>query len=295
MRSPKISSIAVLALLGGFAMSGPVLADRCSADANGNWSCSYNKRYNGYWCNGYYVYRPVRWQVPEGTPPAGGWPVAFYYAGTQPTDFKHAFSREMSEPYGLGYEPRIIHELLDDPFASGKKYAVIVADPPASGGFVQYWHTNSVYPYSASCDYDFFPDFFDEIKSGNYGAASQYNMNRRYAYGISSGGFNSSRMAVTFNSGTGNANTWKALGIVAASYATCSSSCSVPTLPANHPPTKFWHGQNDGIVPISTMYTYFNKLVQGGFVTQKLEHPYGHQFTMDNLGASGIKNWFDRY
>lgn len=289
--------VALLALLamGGMGFHGTVLADRCTADANG-WSCTHNKRYNYYWCGGYYIPRTVRWQVPEGTAPAGGWPVAFYYAGTQPTDYLHAFDRDYNEAYGLGYEPQIIHELLDDPYNTGKKYAVMVADPPASGGWLQYWHTNVINPYSASCDAQFFPDFFGEIKSGSYGAASQYNMNKRYAYGLSSGGFNSSRMAVTFNSGTGNANTWKALGIVAASYATCGYSCgTLPTLPANHPPTKFWHGQNDTIVPIDTMYTYFNKLGAGGFTRQKLEHPGGHALTVDNLGASGIKAWFDQY
>ncbi|HUQ40294.1 MAG TPA: hypothetical protein VM030_09075 [Acidimicrobiales bacterium] len=269
--------------------------DRCTSSASG-WSCTHNKRYNYYWCGGYYIPRTVRWQVPDGTPPAGGWPVAFYFAGTQPTDTSSAFSRNYGEAYGVEYEPQILHELLDDPSGTGKRYAVLVADPPATGGWVQAWHTNTVFPYSASCDNQFFPDFFGEIKSGSYGPASQYNMNRRYAYGISSGGFNSSRMAVTFNSGTGNANTWKALGIVAASYATCAYTCSsVPTLPTNHPPTKFWHGTNDGTVLISGMRNYYDKLVQGGFTTAKVEHTLGHQFTSHDLGTTGIKNWFDRY
>ncbi|MDP9139281.1 MAG: plasmid partitioning protein [Pseudomonadota bacterium] len=283
-----------LALCAG-SYSPPAAADRCTQGANG-WSCTHQKRYNYYWCNFAYVPRAVRWQVPEGTPPAGGWPVAFYYAGTQPSDLKHAFKRDYGDSFGTEYEPQIMHELLDDPYQTGKKYAVMVADPPASGGWVQAWHTNLVVPYSASCDADFFPDFFGEIKGGSYGAASQYNMNKRYAFGISSGGFNSSRMAVTFNSGSGNANTWKALGILAASYATCSYSCgSIPALPANHPPTKFWHGQNDPLVPLTTMYSYYTLLSSGGFTTQKLEHPGGHEFTVDNIGASGIKAWFDQY
>ncbi len=293
----KLMAIVVaLSALGAVAAPSRVEAARCGADADGNWSCTHQKRYNYYWCGFAYVPRAVRWQVPEGTPPPGGWPVAFYYAGTQPTDLKHAFDRDLGEPFGMGYEPQIIHELLDDPYMTGKKYAVFVADPPSSAGWVQAWHTNLVVPYSASCDAQFFPDFFGEIKSGSYGAASQYNMNRRYAYGASSGGFNSSRMAVTYNNGggTGNANTWKALGIVAASYATCSYSCgSIPTLPANHPPTKFWHGQNDPLVPLTTMLAYYNKLAVGGFTTQKIEHPGGHAFTADAIGASGIKSWFD--
>lgn len=269
-------------------------AARCSADGSGNWSCSYQQRYNWYWCGYSYVPRAVRWQVPEGTPPAGGWPVAFYYAGTQPTDTNHAFDRDMGEAFGVGYEPRIIHELLDNPAGTGRKYAVIVADPPASGGWVQAWHTNLVYPYSASCDASFFPDFWGEIKAGAYGPASQYNMNQRYAYGISSGGFNTSRMAVTYNSGSNN-NVWKALAIVSASYATCSYSCSIPALPANHPPTKLYGGVNDPLVPIQTTRDYFDKLVQGGFTAQKLEHGGGHEFTADDLGATGIKAWFDNY
>ncbi|MGH8429547.1 MAG: hypothetical protein ACREUF_04000, partial [Solimonas sp.] len=170
----RIRGTAVLGLvmLAGFALAGPAWADRCTQNANG-WSCSYTKRYNYYWCGAYYIPRAVRWQVPEGTPPAGGWPVAFYYAGTQPTDFNHAFKRDFGEAFGVEYEPQIIHELLDDPYLTGKKYAVIVADPPASGGWVQAWHTNIVFPYSASCDYQFFPDFFGEIKTGSYGPASQ--------------------------------------------------------------------------------------------------------------------------
>jgi len=291
-RSGLGSLVAVLVVaFSGISYPETASADRCTQNANG-WSCTHNYRTNWYWCNGYLVGRPVRWQVPEGTPPAGGWPVAFYYAGTQPTDFPHAFDRDYGEAFGLEYEPQIIHELLDDPYGSGKKYAVMVADPPATGGWLQYWHTNVVSPYSASCDYDFFPDFFGEIAGGSYGAASQYNLSKRYAYGISSGGFNSSRMAVTFN----GSSVWKALGIVAASYATCSYSCgSIPTLPSNHPPTKFWHGQNDTLVPITTMYAYYNKLGQQGLVRQKLEHPGGHALTVDNLGAGGIKAWFDAY
>lgn len=281
---------AVALMAAAASLAAPAQAARCGVDGGGNASCSYNKRFNGYWCNGYYVNRPVRWQVPEGTPPSGGWPVAFYYAGTQATDTDNAFIHRMSQPFGQGNVPHIIRELLDAP-SGGRKYAVIVADPPASSGSYQYWHTNVINPYSASCDADFFPDFFGEIAGGSYGAASQYNLNKRYAFGLSSGGFNTSRMAVTYN----GSNVWKALGIVSASYATCSYSCSVPTLPANHPPTKFWHGQNDTIVPLSSMIPYYNKLGTQGLVRSKLEHPGGHAFTVDTLGGSGIKAWFDLY
>lgn len=286
----------VIVCSGTTLLPAPAFADRCSSDASGNWSCTHQKRINYYFCNGLYVPRIVRWQVPEGTPPAGGWPVAVYYAGTQLTDTSHAFARNVGDSYGREYEPQIIHELLDDPHGSGKRYAVFVPDPPASAGFLQFWNTNAVNPYELSCDYDFFRDFFGEIKGGSYGTASRFNMSRRYAYGISSGGYNSSRMAVTFNSGSADGGTWKALGILSASYASCVSAlCSIPTLPSNHPPTKFWSGQLDPLVPISTVNLYYQKLVLGGFSTQLLQHPYGHEFTIDSIGVGGVKAWFDSY
>jgi hypothetical protein len=282
--------------MGGVLIPATAKADRCSSDADGNWTCTHQKRFNYYFCNGLPVPRAVRWQVPEGNPPPGGWPVAFYFAGTQLTDTSHAFARNVGDSYGRVYEPQIIHELLDDPYGSGKKYAVFVPDPPAGGVFVQFWNTNAVNPYTASCDYDFFNDLFGEIKSGSYGTASRFNMNRRYAYGISSGGYNTSRMAVTFNSGSANGGTWKALGILSASYATCAGPlCAVPSLPSNHPPTKFWSGQNDVFVPMSTVDLYYNKLLQGGFATQELQHPFGHEYTVDAIGPSGVKAWFDLY
>jgi hypothetical protein len=292
----RILLASLLAWIGTTLIPTVAVADRCSSDAGGNWSCTHQKRINYYFCNGLPVPRVVRWQVPEGTPPAAGWPVAFYYAGTQLTDTSHAFARNVGDSYGRVYEPQIIHELLDDPYGSGKKYAVFVPDPPAAAVWLQFWNTNAVNPYQLSCDYDFFNDFFGEIKGGSYGAASRFNMSRRYAYGVSSGGYNSSRMAVTFNSGAANGGTWKALGIVSASYATCVGPlCSVPALPGNHPPTRFWIGQLDPFVPVSTVDQYYQALLSAGFATQRLQHGAGHEFTIDSIGASGVKAWFDLY
>lgn len=257
-------------------------------------SCTYKQRGNGYWCGLLPLSRNVRWQVPEGTPPAGGWKTAFYYNGTviSGTSLANPFSAGVADLFGAYYQPQILRELLDNPGGTGPKYAVFAPEPPASLVFAQFWHTNSVFPYELSCDYAFFPDFWGEIKGGSYGSASQYNMNQRYAYGISSGGYNTSRMAVTFNSG----NVWKALGIVSASYATCAGPlCTVPSLPSNHPPTKFWHGLTDFIVPEYTMEMYYNQLVSQHIPTEKVVGLQGHQFTADDLGATGIKNWFDSY
>lgn len=284
-------------------------ADRCAEDGSGQMVCSRQYRVNWYSCNGIPFGRGVRWQVPEGAPPPGGWPVAFFYNGTTPADLD-PFAPSAAElllggPFGIGTAPEIIHELLDDPAGTGKKYAVIAPEPPQAGIAIEFWNTNVVFPYWASCDYDFFPDLFSEIKSGRYGSSSQYDMERRFAFGISSGGYNTSRMAVSFNqrrkwyqscSGWCNEDTWKALGIVAASYATCAGPiCSVPGLPSNHPPTKFWHGTADLIVPLFTADAYEDELVSDGVDTDFEVHGGGHELNSTMLDASGIKAWFDLY
>jgi hypothetical protein len=217
----------------------------------------------------------------------------FFYQGTVSTisSLVNPFSARTSDSFGAIYVPQIFHELLDDPANTGKKYAVIAAEAPNHLG-TEYWDTNSVNPYTASSDSCFLPVLFNAVSSGAYGSSSQYDMKRRFAFGISSGGYNTSRMAVTFN----NFNDFKALGVVSASYATCSgSACSVPLLPTNHPPTKFWHGTADLTVPISTMRMYYNQLVAQGVPTEKVEHGLGHQFTADDLGATGIRAYFDRF
>jgi hypothetical protein len=297
--------MALCAVFAAGALAAPrAEADRCTQNGSGSWSCTHSYRVNWYSCNGIPIGRGVRWQVPEGTPPAGGWPVAFFYHGTSPAD-TNPFLTQLGTLFGANYTPQIIHELLDDPSHSGKKYAVVAPEPPQAGLFLEFWNTNSVFPYSVSCDYDFFPDLFAEIKGGSYGTASRFNMSRRYAFGISSGGYNTSRMAVTFNqakqwyqscAGWCNQNTWRALAIVSASYATCAGPvCSVPNLPSNHPPTKFWHGTGDLIVPLWTADAYFDELAGDGKPTEFQSHGGGHEFNATQLGATGVKDWFDEF
>ena len=285
----------------------PAAADRCTQNGAGEWECSRNYRVQTYWCNGIPLGRGVRWQVPEGSPPPGGWPVAFLYNGSTPADLDpfapSAAERLIGAAFGIDTFPEIIHELLDDPHGTGKRYAVIAPEPPQAGIVVEFWNTNVVFPYSISCDYDYFPDLFAEIKSGRFGSASQYDMDRRYAFGISSGGYNTSRMAVTFNqkkkwdqgcSAWCNEDTWRALAIVAASYATCGGPlCSIPNLPNNHPPTKFWHGTADIIVPLWTADDYADALDDDGVQTDFVVHGAGHELNSTMLDASGIKAWFD--
>src|SRR3546814_3398940 len=64
---------------------------------------------------------------------------------------------------------------------------------------LRFWDTNLPTGYNVSSDKCFFPALWSSIEGGGYGAGSQYNMDRRYAYGMSSGGYNTSRMAVSWN------------------------------------------------------------------------------------------------
>jgi poly(3-hydroxyoctanoate) depolymerase len=283
----------------GALVSSPALADRCTVNAKGFWTCSYQEVQHSFAsnangsCTGKAKSRVVRWQVPEGTPPAGGWPVVFYYNGT--VFFNSPATKPFtstSTAFGANFAETGLHDLLDDPSGSGRRYAVIAPEAP---GFplIQAWDTNSSAPYTTRDDFCFLPDLFKGVAQGKFGDPSLFNMSRRYALGISSGGYNTSRMAVTFNEDSG----WKALVIVSGSYATCLGPlCKVPqTLPANHPPTKFYHGTADLIVPISTMRPYHDLLKAQGFITQKVEHSKGHQFTQDILGVGGAKAWFDQF
>lgn len=287
------------ALLAGVLATNLAYAARCQADGAGKTICTYQERTHSFnakglfGCSGAKKTRSVRWQVPEGTPPEGGWPVVFYFQGTVPASEAGAkpFTITSNAFGGLHFQAAL-RELLDDPNGTGRKYAVIA--PEASPKFgMRYWDTNVPGSYSLKEDACFFPDLFKEVASGAYGPPSQFNMGKRFAFGISSGGYNTSRMAASFNDGS----SWSALAIVAGSYATCAGPlCSIPrTLPANHPPTRFYHGTADVIVGISTMRPYFEKLRNQGIEVDKVEHGGGHEFTADVLGAQGIKAWFDRF
>ena len=289
---------ASLLALGALAAD-PAFADRCRADGSGQFVCTYQERAHTFsgagWfgCRGAKETRAVRWQVPEGVPPQGGWPVVFFFQGTVPASDAGAKPFTItSKAFGGQHFQASLHELLDDPRGTGKKYAVIAPEASVKFG-MRFWDTNQPGSYALKDDACFFPDLFQEIAGGSYGEASQFNLDKRFAFGISSGGYNTSRMAVSFNGGSD----WTALAIVSASYATCAGPlCSVPRmLPANHPPTKFYHGTRDVIVGIGTMRPYFDRLRNQGIEVEKVEHNGAHEFTADVLGDTGIKAWFDKF
>lgn len=295
----RSAAIAAVAAIGCFTAT-PAFADRCVSNAQGQWTCTNASRTHSFVHQNSNKSRTVFWQVPEGSPPPGGWPVVFFYHGWD--------TRLLSSPINpftitktasnANLLPQIFHELLDDPGGTGKKYAVIAASAQLRPLAGRYWDTNDPLNsnYATQEDFAFFPDLFGEIKTGSYGPASQFNMSKRFAFGFSSGGYNSSRMAVTFNEAPGDAGAWKALGIFSASYATCrGSTCTIPALPANHPPVKFWHGVNDTVNPLWTAELYRDRLQANGKATAFEYHMGGHAYDVSELNGTGVKAWFDQH
>jgi predicted esterase len=121
------------------------------------------------------------------------------------------------------------------------------------------------------------------------GKAGALDPARLYATGISSGGYMTSRMAVSY------AGKFRALAVHSASYATCAGSlCSVPELPADHPPTLLVHGEKDSIVPISSMRAYEEKLQgQGLKVETEISAEGGHEWL--EASVTRIPAWFDAH
>lgn len=222
--------------------------------------------------------RKVVYQVPLGKAPAGGWPVALLYHGALVTVYNFSYHSDM--PFGGYYQGKLIQGLLDG------GYAVVAPNALTSK---EAWQTNApeyASDYQQSNDYLFLNNLFGAIASGKFGPL---NRKRQYATGISSGGYNSSRMAVSFP------GKFKALAIQSASYATCvGGDCAVPALPADHPPTLFIHGQLDWIVPWTSMQPYHERLLYLGLETSLHSEPDGgHAWFASSPGL--VLDWFNRH
>lgn len=222
------------------------------------------------------VPREVSYELPLGTPPRDGWPVVIFFQGSFfPPSL--AFSSEKSSPFGQYQLALTVKALLD------AGYAVLA--PNALAGGVTFWQTN-VPPWSVlwntSSDHAFLMAIFKAMRDGKFGRLDD---RRLYATGISSGGFMTSRMAVSYP------GTFRALAVASASYATCSALCIVPRLPADHPPTLFLHGQRDLIVPVPTMESYRDALERDGREVHTIvNRTSGHEWIPDAVAA--IPAWF---
>ncbi len=199
--------------------------------------------------------RRVLYQTPVSPLPAQGAPLVLLFQGTGLPPF-HAFDASRGEPFGAYYQAELVHCLLDAGY--------VVVAPEAHYRGRGFWDTN-VLPSSVvwddSPDDRFTRKIFGAIARGRFG---NVDASRLYATGISSGGYMTSRMAITFPT------LWKAVAIQSASYATCVGLlCIVPAhLPDKHPPTLFLHGAQDLLVPISTMERYQAALLRQGVETK---------------------------
>lgn len=223
--------------------------------------------------------RSVLWQVPRGTAPVGGWPVVIMFQGTGATP-SLTWNASPLEPFGAYAQTQVVQRLLDRGFA-------VVTPATHLGGFT-FWDTNNplVSDYYSSNDHDLMLALFDELDVGTFGDVDPQRM---FATGVSSGGYMTSRMAVSYP------GRFKALAIAAGSYATCAGIlCSVGPIPEDHPPTLFLHGLLDPVVPIITMEAYESRLRADGVPTRKVvESTALHRWIAASPGE--VVSWFERY
>jgi pimeloyl-ACP methyl ester carboxylesterase len=221
--------------------------------------------------------RDVYWETPSTPPPPHGYPVAIIYQGS-------LFGPEVTwatvtpaAPFGAYQQARLQAMLLD------RGFTVIAPPGVATLG----WQTNIGIPFESTGDYPWVKGLIAAVEAGQFGPADS---TRLYATGISSGGYMTSRMAVSY------AGVFRALAVESASYATCLGPlCAVPSpLPSDHPPTLFLHGGVDPIVPIATMQPYHDGLASQGIDTGLDVDPFaGHQWLGDS--PERITAWFDAH
>jgi poly(3-hydroxybutyrate) depolymerase len=223
------------------------------------------------------VKRKVFYQLPAGTPPAGGWPTVLLFQGTF-FNSGLSFHGTSGQPFGAYYQALTVKQLLDAGFA--------ILAPQTHLGGATFWDTN-IPPWTVawelSPDHAFMLAIFAAVTEGRFGSLDG---GRLYATGISSGGYMTSRMAVSYP------GKFKALAVHSGSYATCGGPlCAIPALPASHPPTLFLHGHDDLIVPEYTMEQYHAKLQAAGRRTSVIVHDLaGHQWIPE--APSAITDWF---
>lgn len=219
--------------------------------------------------------RKVYYARPTTPEPSAGYPAVFLYQGSF---FGPSTTWNVDVPqtqaFGGYYQVKVVAELLAAGF--------VVVQPEAQDE--RFWTTNVAVDFASSADGVFIPLLLTELSKGTFG---HVDTARLYATGMSSGGYMTSRMAVSF------AGRFRALAIHSAAYATCAGpSCAIPAkLPVDHPPTLFLHGGADTIVPIYTAEAYETKLKNAGFETAFERAPAaGHEWIP--VAPAAITKWF---
>jgi pimeloyl-ACP methyl ester carboxylesterase len=222
--------------------------------------------------------RVVHVGLPNGTPPARGWPTVFLFQGSL-FSARLSWTARRDDPLGAFAQASTVESLL----AAG--FAVLTPEVRLFG--VTYWDTNVpqwALFWSSSPDHHFMLELLEGVEAGTFGPLDG---ERLYAGGISSGGYMTSRMALSYP------GRFRALAVVAGSWATCAGPvCVLPeTLPADHPPTLFLHGEEDPVVPIRTMRRYEEALRAQGTETRVVVDPTArHQFI--DAAATEVRDFF---
>jgi len=216
--------------------------------------------------------RTVYWQLPLGTAPAKGWPVVLAFQGSfARAELFWSGNTEgiLDRTFGAYTQCEVVKTLLDGGFA------VLTPNAPEAGD--TFWETN-IPPF----DLDWFPssdhklvmEMIAHLQAQTiFGPTDATHL---FATGISSGGYMTSRMAVSL------ASYFRAAVVESGAYMVCGGpACITPDcsgvnsthqslpLPIDHPPTMFLHGLIDPVVPIDTMEAYHKKLLFQGTPTGK--------------------------
>lgn len=205
--------------------------------------------------------RSVHVALPTTPAPESGYPVAFFFQGSF-FPGEAAFWGVDNGPFGQDHLVATVSALLDRGFA--------VVAPDALAGGTTFWQTN-IAPFAlfweGSADDLFMRALFDDVEEARFGPT---DASRLFAMGISSGGFMTSRMAVSYP------GRFAALAVHSGSYATCGAVCFVPDMPQTHPPTLFVHGEDDLVVHPPMMRLYRDALDDAGFETETFVVEGGH-------------------
>ena len=222
--------------------------------------------------------RVVHVGVPRGVAPSSGWPTVFLFQGSL-FSAQLTWSAQRGDPLGAFWQTSTVQALLDAGFA--------VVTPEVRLFGASYWDTNvpqwSVM-WTNSPDHHFMIALLDGLTNKTFGPLDGA---RLYAGGISSGGYMTSRMALSYP------GRFKALAVHSASWATCGGPlCIVPDLlPADHPPALFLHGEKDAVVPTATMRTYEAKLRAQGVETRVVTNPdAAHEWL--EVGVTELRDFF---
>ncbi|MBL8956937.1 MAG: hypothetical protein JNK82_39555 [Myxococcaceae bacterium] len=224
--------------------------------------------------------RKVHWQIPAGEAPATGWPAVITFHGSFTGTGPHWEAKD-GDKWGAYRAAQTTKALLE------RGYAVLT--PESIHGGAWYWNSNVVgyaENWGIAPDHEMMVELLALMKEGK---PAPFDLSRLYATGISSGGYMTSRMAISYE------GQFKALAVHSASFAKCGGSiCSVPELPATHPPTLLLHGEQDSIVPVSTMRAYEAQLTaQGLEVSAQVSATAGHEWL--EAAVSRVPDWFDAH